>query len=238
MSRETYGILIGVITLAAVLTPLPVFALLVALLSVLIAYELCRSLDLGELYFSALFSPLLFYISQPLGGIYISLISLLYGYRTWSLDLFFRSVFVLFYTGFFPSYLILIKEEGTRLLLILLLGVWVSDVLAYYVGKNFGRRPLFPKLSPNKSLEGFLAGIGAGSLVFLFLPGVPFLDSIFVGFLTLLSGAAGDYFKSFIKRQLGIKDFSDILGPHGGFTDRFDALVFAAPVFYWLLSRI
>ncbi len=238
MSRELYGALIGVATFVALLTPLPVFVLLVSLLAILIAKELCKSLSLEDPYPSAVFSPLLFYISPALGGLYISLISLLYGYRTWSLDLFFRSLFVLFYTGFFPSYLLLVKEESTYLLIVLVFGVWANDVFAYYVGRNFGRRPLFSKLSPNKTLEGFLGGIAAGTIIFLLLLGRPPLESFLVGVLTLTSGVAGDYFKSFIKRQLGIKDFSNVLGQHGGFTDRFDALMFAAPVFYWLLFRI
>ena len=238
MSRELYGALIGVATFMALLTPLPVFVLLVSLLAILIAKELCKSLSLEDLYPSAAFSPLLFYISPALGGLYISLISLLYGYRNWSLELFFRSLFVLFYTGFFLSYILLVKEESTYLLIVLVFGVWANDVFAYYVGKNFGRRPLFPKLSPNKTLEGFLGGIAAGTIIFLFLLGRPPLESFLVGVLTFASGVAGDYFKSFIKRQLGIKDFSNVLGQHGGFTDRFDALMFAAPVFYWLLFRI
>ena len=234
MNREIYGLLIGVSTLLAALTPLPLFLLVVALLSLLIAKELCTALGLDRLHFPAFFSPLLFYVSPAAGGIYISLMSLAYGYRTWNLDLFFRSLFVLFYTGFFPSYLILLKEEGTAPLLILVLGIWASDVFAYYAGKNFGKRPLFPKLSPKKTLEGFLGGLLAGSLVFLLLLGRPPLESLLIGVFTIVSGVAGDYFKSFIKRQLGIKDFSSVLGQHGGFTDRFDALLFGAPVFYWL----
>ena len=235
MNREFYGLLIGAVTLVVILTPLPVFILLISILSTLIAYELCRNLGLKDLYPSALFSPVLFYLSTALGGIYISLISLLYGYRAWNLNLFFRAMFVLFYTGFFPSYLLLIKEESTYLLVILILGVWANDVFAYYVGKNFGRTPFFRKISPKKTLDGFLGGVVAGSLIFLILLNDPPLVSLLVGMLTLSTAVAGDYFKSFIKRQLGIKDFSGFLGQHGGFTDRFDALLFGAPVFYWLM---
>ena len=235
MSRELYGALIGVVTLIAILSPTFFFTPLISLLSLLIAHELCRSLNLKDLHLSALFSPPLFYLSPALGGTYVSLLSLLYGYRIWSLEPFFRSLFVLFYTGFFPSYLLLIKERSTYLLLVFVLGIWANDVFAYYVGKNLGKRPLLPKLSPRKTLEGFLGGMVAGSLVFLLLLDEPPLRSFLVGILTLLAGVAGDYFKSFIKRQLGIKDFSSVLGQHGGFTDRFDALLFGAPVFYWLL---
>jgi len=238
MNRELYGVLIGASTLLATILPLPLFTLIVALLSLLIAYEICKSLNLKDMHFAAFFSPVFFYVSPPLGGLYVSLLSLLQGYRAWNLDSFFKSLFVLFYTGFFTSYLILLKEKSTYLLLVLILCVWANDVFAYYAGRKLGRRPLFPRLSPKKTVEGFLSGLVAGSILFLILLDRPILESLLVGVLTLTAGVAGDYFKSFLKRQLGIKDFSNVLGQHGGFTDRFDALVFAAPVFYWLIFRI
>lgn len=237
MSRELYGILIGGVSLLSLLLPLPLFVLVIALLSLLMAWELSEHLGVKDVFPAALFSPLLFYLSPPLGGIYVSLISLAYGYRKWDLDSFLRSLFILFYTGFFTSFLIYLKEKSTYVLLILLLSVWANDIFAYYVGKNFGRTPLFPKLSPKKTVEGFLGGMFAGVMVFSLLSPLPLAPSFLVALFFLLAGVFGDYFKSFIKRQLGIKDFSNILGEHGGFVDRFDALLFASPVLYWLLSE-
>ena len=111
-------------------------------------------------------------------------------------------------------------------LLKLILFVWVVDVSAYYVGKKFGRRKLSPRLSPNKTWEGFL-----GSLFFGSLYSVLFLKTFLFAPVLVVSALLGDLFKSFIKRQVGIKDFSHLLGSHGGFIDRFDSLLFCAPLY-------
>ncbi len=238
MNREIYGALIGLATLTVLLLPLPFFVAGVALLSLLMARELSLHLGLESLWFSALFGPALFYVHPSAGAVYIALMSLSYGYVRWNLDLFMRALFVLFYTGFFPSYLINLKEEGTYLLLVFFLTIWANDVFAYYTGRRFGRHSLLPRLSPRKTVEGFVGGLLAGVLLFLLLSGMEPLRAILTALLTLLTGVAGDYFKSFVKRQLGIKDFSTALGQHGGFVDRFDAVIFSAPVFYWLISEL
>ena len=238
MNREVYGLLIGALTLLSLLLPSELFILVVSLLSTLIARELSMSLNTTGLHLASFLSPVAFYIDPSLGGVFTLFLGLSYGYLRWELDKFFRATFILFYTGFLSSYLVRLREEGITPLLILVLIVWTNDVVAYYFGKRFGKTPFLPKLSPNKTLEGFVAGLTAGSLLFVFISGIPLLEAVLIAFLTLLAGVGGDYLKSFIKRQLGIKDFSSILGGHGGFTDRFDALLMSAPVFYWLMFRI
>ncbi len=238
MSREFYGALIGVLTLLITLTPLPFFVIAISVLSALMAREIALHLGIREFYPSALFAPPLFFLHHSLGGLYTALLSLTYGYKRWDLDAFFKAFFVLFYTGFFPSFLILLKSESTYYLIVFFLTVWSNDVAAYYLGKKFGKTPFFPKLSPKKTYEGFLGGILIGTLVFVSLSEAPLKESVLIGLITLVVGVMGDLFKSFIKRQLGIKDFSNTLGGHGGFVDRFDAVVFSAPVFYWLMFRI
>ncbi|RLJ70934.1 phosphatidate cytidylyltransferase [Hydrogenivirga caldilitoris] len=238
MNRELYGALIGALTLLALALPISIFTLVVAFLALLIGRELSFALGVESVFPATFFSSLLFVIDPALGGIYVGLIALAYGYRTWNLDSFLRSVFILFYTGFFTSYLVHIREMGFTTILAFVLSVWANDVFAYYIGKRYGKAHLLPKLSPKKTVEGFLGGIAAGALAFALLSPFPLLKSLLIAVLFLLAGVAGDYFKSFIKRQLGIKDFSHVLGGHGGFTDRFDAVIFAAPVFYWLTYRL
>jgi len=238
MNRELYGILIGLITLLLLLLPLPLFALVVSLLSLLMAREISLHLGLKDVWLSAFLAPLLFYVHPSAGALYISLLSLSYGYIRWDLTSFNRALFLLFYTGFFPAYLIHIKEESTHLLVIFFLMVWANDVMAYYTGRHLGRHPLLPKLSPKKTVEGFLGGVVAGVLLFAVLSPLEPLRAVLIALVTLIAGVSGDYFKSFVKRQLGIKDFSSVLGQHGGFVDRFDAVVFSAPVFYWLVSEL
>ncbi len=236
MNRETYGVLIGAITLLSALLPTYLLVLVVGMLSLLMARELSGALEVDGLEVPAFLSPALFWVSPAVGGIFIAFSSLLKGYYLWNIEQFLRSIFILFYVGFFPSYLINLREEGSYELITLILTIWAHDVSAYYFGRRFGKKVLFGRLSPKKTLEGYIAGFTAGLVVFLLLHEIS-VRALITGFAVLLAGAMGDYFKSFIKRQRGIKDFSSTLGEHGGFVDRFDALVFSAPVYLWLAYR-
>lgn len=122
-------------------------------------------------------------------------------------------------------------------LLMVLLTVWMGDSLAYFIGKRWGTRHITPRISPNKSLEGFAAAM-IGSLLVpplfgtYFLPylSMPFL--ITTGLLLGAGGIMGDLFESLIKRGAGIKDSSHLLPGHGGLLDRIDSILFAVPVYY------
>lgn len=124
-------------------------------------------------------------------------------------------------------------------LLMVFLTVWVGDSLAYFVGKKWGTRHLTPRISPNKSLEGFTAAM-IGSLLFPPLFGNYFLPSLSMPFLItagLLLGAGGiigDLFESLIKRGAGVKDSSNLIPGHGGLLDRIDSILFAVPIYYLL----
>ncbi len=238
MSREIYGLIIGISTLLIIFLPLKFFFFFILLLSYFIGRELSEHLNCKELSFPSFFAPAFFYTDFSLGAIYVFLISFLYAYKNKSLNKLFISVFILSYTGFFLSYLIRIKEEGTYLILIFILSIWANDVFAYYVGKRFGKTPLFKDISPKKTLEGFSGGLFAGLLTFTLLSPFPFLKSLIIGIIFLTLAVFGDYFKSFIKRQLRIKDFSNVFGEHGGFTDRFDAVIFSGSVYYYLVINV
>ncbi|AAC07246.1 phosphatidate cytidylyltransferase [Aquifex aeolicus VF5] len=235
MSREFYGVLIGVTTLLVIFLPKSLFLLVILFLCFAISREVSVALGENEVFY---FSPLVlltYYFADPLVFPLIGLLSLYFAYKRWELNSFFKSTFLLFYPALFLVYLIKIKEISTYYLLIFIFGIWINDVFAYYIGKNFGKTPLFPKISPKKTVEGFLGGVLFGSLFFALTLPYGILNSFLLGTFVLTVGVAGDYFKSFIKRQVGIKDFSNVFGEHGGFTDRFDALVFSAPVFYLIM---
>ncbi len=230
-SREFIGILVGLITIAFVLSPYPLFyAGVLALLS-LIGYELSKALDFEFLYMP----PLTFLVSSfslELGLIFVLLLSFYAGWRQWSMDSFLKALLVCTYAGVLPVFLLELKENSYALLRLLVF-VWAVDIFSYYVGKNFGKRPLSPRLSPKKTWEGLVGGALAGTFVMAFSHG--FKGILWAPFLVLMA-LMGDLFKSFIKRQVGIKDFSNVLGEHGGFTDRFDSLLFTAPVYLFLLK--
>ena len=116
--------------------------------------------------------------------------------------------------------------------------VWITDSGAYFVGCSFGKHKLAPKLSPKKSIEGALGGLAAaivGTMLFglvLKLCGcwVHFGALALYGLLGSIAGQLGDLAFSAIKREYGVKDYSNLLPGHGGMLDRFDSTIFAAPL--------
>jgi phosphatidate cytidylyltransferase len=129
---------------------------------------------------------------------------------------------------------------GTVLLVIA--PVWASDTGAFLAGGLWGRHKLTPVLSPNKTVEGAIGGlvstvIGTLLLGCLWL-GLPVVHAIGFGLAIGVASQLGDLIESALKRDLGLKDFGTIFGPHGGVLDRFDGLLLALPVAYlylWLL---
>lgn len=128
-------------------------------------------------------------------------------------------------------------ETGCALVWVLFICTWASDTFAYFIGSLFGSSKLAPRISPNKTIEGFLgsivgttaAAIIVGSLVFSF----PLLQMIEAGVLLSIAATLGDLVESVIKRFARIKDSGFIIPGHGGVLDRFDSIFFTAPVFYY-----
>jgi len=158
------------------------------------------------------------------------------------------SLFTIIYLGFLPSHLVLIrstvqeKHFSPWLTLFPFVLTWLNDTAAYALGKLFGKHKLAPVLSPNKTVEGFLAGtVFSAILGGLWLPKMAPFSCYPVGIAVLLGAVlgaiahAGDLFESLFKRAVGTKDSSTILGAHGGFLDRIDSLLFTIPAFYYIL---
>lgn len=132
-----------------------------------------------------------------------------------------------------------IKGQGPTLLLFAMVIVWVSDTAAYFAGRSIGKHPFAPKLSPNKTWEGAVAGFLASlAVAFLFMPwvNVPLVHLLAMAALGNVAGQVGDLLESGYKRSAGIKDSGSLLPGHGGVLDRIDALILAIPVvwYYWL----
>ncbi len=113
-----------------------------------------------------------------------------------------------------------------------------SDAGAYFVGKNFGKRKLNPKISPGKTWEGLAGGIlfsaGFAALVtFLFFPELPYKFSIPLAIVMAILGVVGDLAESAMKRGADVKDAANFLPGHGGLLDRLDSLLFNAPILYY-----
>jgi phosphatidate cytidylyltransferase len=128
-------------------------------------------------------------------------------------------------------------EGRVKLLVFLVLIVQISDVLQYDFGKLFGRRPIAPSISPNKTWAGFLGGVLSATLLGTAISFVtPFTpaQAAAMSLAITLSGFAGGLVMSAIKRDRGAKDYGTLIQGHGGILDRIDSLCFAAPVFFHL----
>ncbi len=152
--------------------------------------------------------------------------------------------FALFYTAF-PIMCLLqlsvtITEFSYRTLIALLfIFVWINDVGAYLIGTLCGRHKLFERLSPKKSWEGFFGGVIFATIAgafagYFWLHQTPALWAA-IAFAVAIAGVFGDLFESMLKRAAGIKDSGRIIPGHGGLLDRFDAFLFAAPIYAALL---
>ena len=145
----------------------------------------------------------------------------------------------IFYIAGLGGYFILIRrlEDGSQIIVFLMLLIWMGDVAAYYGGKNFGKRKLFSVVSPNKTVEGAISNI-LGTLFAAWLVKLWFFGEfslahcLIVAFICGIIGQFGDFAESLIKRNCQVKDSGSLIPGHGGFLDRIDSLLFAGPVFY------
>jgi phosphatidate cytidylyltransferase len=143
--------------------------------------------------------------------------------------------------------LLLASRDGVGLIVGLALCVITYDVVGFFVGSQFGKSPIAPRISPNKSFEGTLAGmVGAVLMGWLFVGGAllggiapwsPGKGAV-LGLFVAAGAFLGDLCESMLKRDLGIKDFGSLLPGHGGVLDRFDAILFCLPIAYYLAVHL
>lgn len=149
------------------------------------------------------------------------------------------SLFGAIYVGIGFYYLIETRAAGIEYVIYALLVIWMTDTGAYFVGRKIGKHKLWPDISPNKTIEGFVGGI-VSAVVFacLFQAFFPIASSyiILIGVTIIASiiGQLGDLVESAIKRHYDVKDSGNILPGHGGILDRFDSLLFVLPLLHFL----
>jgi phosphatidate cytidylyltransferase len=155
------------------------------------------------------------------------------------------SLFGLLYLVFTPLFLTRIHSsiDGVHWTMVFFLIVWAGDSAAYFVGKRFGKRKLYPLISPKKTLEGSAGGLLAGVLItvlykLLLFHGMSWFAAIVIPIPVGITAQVGDLCESFLKRAYKVKDSGTWLPGHGGFLDRFDGVVFSLPVMYACIQLI
>lgn len=154
----------------------------------------------------------------------------------------------LFYIAVPFSFLNFLVFEGKlgyvfdiKLILVFFVLIWATDIGAYFAGKFFGKHSLFKRISPNKTIEGFIGGTVSNLIVALliayFFEFFSFKDALAFWLIIIICGTIGDLIESMFKRQVGIKDSGKIMPGHGGLLDRFDSTLVAVPFIilylYW-----
>jgi phosphatidate cytidylyltransferase len=146
----------------------------------------------------------------------------------------------IYWVGFAFAHAELLRElpHGNGVFLDVLIGTFVGDTGAYFGGRLFGRRPLAPAISPNKTVEGLFCGMLFAVLA-VFLAGLyqTWLSqghALLLGVGVAALGPLGDLFESMVKRDAGVKDSGSVFGPHGGALDRLDAALFTVVVGYYI----
>lgn len=131
-----------------------------------------------------------------------------------------------------------LTPHGGALVVDVLVGTFVGDTAAYFGGRALGSRRIAPGISPGKTLEGLLCGIAGGAAAVwfagLYQDWMTGAEALALGIGVALAAPLGDLFESLIKRDLGVKDSSDLLGAHGGVLDRLDAVLFTIVVGFYI----
>ena len=130
------------------------------------------------------------------------------------------------------------EKQNAKLLFFLVFVAQISDVLQYIWGKCCGRHPIAPKVSPNKTWEGFIGGgltaVVAGTALWWVTPFKPWQAAVMSAVIVMM-GFFGGLVMSAIKRDRGVKDYGEMIPGHGGIMDRIDSLCFAAPIFFHIV---
>lgn len=178
--------------------------------------------------------------------IFILMGVIVFGHRKYNIVDACITAFGIVYVPFLMSFIILIRNMDYGLLLIWLIfiGAWGTDTMAYTFGRLFGKRKIVPEISKNKTVAGAVGGI-FGCVILMIAFGfisrsffgleLSFIALTLLGLLCGVVSQIGDWSASAIKRYVNVKDFGNVMPGHGGVLDRFDSILFVAPIVYYVL---
>ena len=154
------------------------------------------------------------------------------------------AVFAVFYLAVLGGFILLVANDtdGGKRILALVILISCNDTFAYFAGVLFGKHKMAPNISPKKSWEGLIGGLIAsligGALVFHYAFETAWYVGSAIGVMTVVTATCGDLIESAIKRDLAIKDMSNLLPGHGGIMDRLDSALFTAPAVWFAFELI
>jgi phosphatidate cytidylyltransferase len=154
------------------------------------------------------------------------------------------AVFIIFYLSLLGGFILLLANhpDGAKRIFALVALIACNDTFAYFVGVLIGKHKIAPSISPKKSWEGLIGGAIAavigGAFIFHSLFETTWVVGAAIGLMTVVTATCGDLIESAIKRDLAIKDMSNLLPGHGGIMDRLDSALFTAPAVWFALELI
>ena len=243
-TRLISGIVLVLIALVVLISGGPVLAVTLFLISEIGLFELYRALKIQEkefsplaavgylgtvVYYGIVFLGYQSYTMAVILGILILVMAVyVFTFPKYQTEQITGTFFGVLYAPVMLSCIYELRglENGVYLVWLIFLGSWGCDTCAYCVGKLIGKHKMTPKLSPKKSVEGAVGGSGH-ILSFALICAVGGLISM-----------VGDLAASAIKRNHGIKDYGKLIPGHGGILDRFDSVIFIAPVIYYLVQAL
>lgn len=204
----------------------------------------------GPLEVAAMAGVIIYYISLQLFygsmqvpalvlGLVLVMVVYVFTYPRYHFQQVFGASFGILYCGVMISFVYQTRmlETGKLLVWLIFLASWGCDTCAYCVGRLLGKHKMAPELSPKKTVEGAIGGIvGAMVLGFLYALAIhgPALEFVAICLFGAIVSMIGDLAASAIKRNTGIKDYGRLIPGHGGVLDRFDSVIFTAPIIYFL----
>lgn len=261
-TRLLSGILLVIIALATIITGGDVLFATLLLISFIGMTEIYKVLEIsGTLlgvagyvaavayYFLLRFGRTDLITMLAIAFLILIMIIYVFSYPKYRSEQIMLAFFGLFYVAFMLSYIYQIRmlEQGAFLVWLAFICSWGSDTCAYCVGMLIGKHKMAPKLSPKKSVEGAVGGVvGAALLGVLYALAInrfagASADAVLyaiIGAVGALISMVGDLAASAIKRNHDIKDYGNLIPGHGGILDRFDSVIFTAPIIYYMATML
>ena len=190
-------------------------------------------------YISVLLLPSSLHLMSIVGGFFVIMFVYVFRYPEYNAFHMMSAFFGIIYCGVMLSFIFQTRmlADGNILVWLIFLSAWGCDTCAYCVGMLFGKHKMAPVLSPKKSVEGAIGGV-AGAFVLGIIYASFMHRDIWIYAIICGAGAVismiGDLTASAIKRNMDIKDYGKLIPGHGGILDRFDSIIFTAPIIYYL----